>query len=248
MGLDSAGHGSRRWAGKRTVIALGAAAVLALALLYASLAPVEKTGPAQPIRFSHRAHVGLMTCEFCHEYYRTRQVAGRPDLFRCMLCHAYGVSDQPEADKLRRMAETQQRLAWRRVTRLPPHVRFSHQRHVAVGKVDCAACHGAIARTTAPPARPLVAIRMNFCLDCHRSAAVQLTAGSLQALQGDALSRSQREALRALQHKRFRSGEAFLAALAGLAGSLPAEAERGRIVEALTPAGPVTTDCAACHR
>jgi len=45
---------------------------------------------------------------------------------------------------------------------------YSHRRHVVVAKIPCETCHGAIARTSAPPARPLVKIRMKFCIGCHQ--------------------------------------------------------------------------------
>ncbi len=202
----------------------------------------------QPIQFNHQAHVKVTGCVLCHRFYETREVAGRPELVRCMLCHAYPVTDKPEAEKLRALAEKGQPIPWVRLTRLPRHVRFSHQRHVVGGKLECSACHGDIAQTTAPPAGPLISITMQFCLDCHRSQTVQIPPAGLEALKEAQLGQDLLEALRKQGRKRFRSPGELLAALAQGTGSEPKDAEKQLIVEQLHPAQLVTRDCFACHR
>lgn len=227
----------------------------------------------QPIQFNHRVHVKKEPCKTCHRFYETRQVAGRPDLFICMECHTNPVTDKAEEEILRKLADDGQPLRWKRLTRLPPHVRFSHQRHIVVGKVECAACHGAIAQTTAPPDEPLVTIDMNFCQDCHRSRKVYLNRDAIKAIEetgeqevsGDTLA-----TLISLRNKRFSSSGDFLAGL-HRALNTPSEEDTGQeeeeateateatgsvtlpaaeeeiILKHLRPARPVTVDCIACH-
>lgn len=234
---------AQRPAGTRLVQVLAVPIVLAGVMI---LCARPSSAQQQPIQFNHQVHVKQMTCIFCHRFYETREVAGRPELFRCMLCHAYPVSESPEAKKLRQFADERQPLAWVRLTRVAPFVRFSHQRHVVAGKVACAACHGDIARTTAPPAAPLVPISMNFCLNCHRSKAVQLDASAVQTLKADNLATGLVEALQDVEHKRFHSSGDLLAAVSQLAPL--GDAERRLIAGQVRPADPVTTDCFACHR
>ncbi|HKJ00316.1 MAG TPA: cytochrome c3 family protein [bacterium] len=202
----------------------------------------------QPVRFSHAIHTKLMTCEFCHQYYPTRDVAGRPALVRCMMCHAYPVTTNPEAEKLQQFAADKREIPWVRLTRLPDFVHFSHQRHVVVGKVECKTCHGGIAQLTAPPTAPLVTIRMQFCLNCHQSRAVELTDRSLQALQADDLSPAVRQALPDFENKRFPTGADLIGALTQAVGAAPAGAERQQILGQVQAAPPVTSDCIGCHR
>lgn len=203
--------------------------------------------PQQPIAFNHQVHVKQMACVFCHRFYETREFAGRPEVSRCMLCHAYPVTKSPEAEKLREYAAKQQPIPWVRLTRLQPFVRFSHQRHVVVGKVDCASCHGGIAATTAPPSAPLVTITMQLCLDCHTSRAVQLDPGAAQTLKAEDLRKGLLDSVQELQRKRFPSNGDFLARMGQLSGPL-SEAEARVITRQLHPAHPVSTDCFACHR
>ncbi len=220
-----------------------------LLLVSALITPTHAVpAPRQPVEFSHQVHVKRMTCIFCHRLYETQEVAGRPEVFRCMLCHRAEVTPDPEAKKLRALAEQHRPLAWVRLTRVPPFVRFSHQRHVAIGKVDCVACHGEIAQTTAPPAAPLISISMQFCLDCHRSPKLQLSAESVQALNGQDLQQRLLRAASELQHKRFGSSAALLESLSQQTGGPLSERERQAVSREIHPAAPVTTDCFACHR
>lgn len=225
----------------RSMLMLGLSGVFLLGAL--SVATAE-----QPIQFNHRVHVNQMTCIFCHRLYETREMAGRPELFRCMLCHAYPVSKSPEAQKLHTLAGKERELAWIRLTRVAPFVRFSHQRHVVVGKVDCAACHGDIAQSTQPPSAPLVPINMQLCLDCHRAKMLQLAPDVLRALQSEQLSKHLLAAVKSLEGKRFRSSAELLGTLAKVSGAAPTEADDRLITGQLRPAKPVTTDCFACHR
>jgi predicted CXXCH cytochrome family protein len=212
-----------------------------------ALPGTAQAGPAQPISFNHQVHVKQMTCIFCHRLYESREMAGRPELSRCMLCHAYPVSKSPEADKLRALAAKQEQIPWVRLTRVQPFVRFSHQRHVVVGKVECVSCHGDIAATTVPPRDPLVAINMQLCLDCHTSKTVQLAPGAPQALKAQNLRKRVLDEVLELERKRFHSSQEFLAKITRVAGPL-SQAEERMVARQLHPARPVSTDCFACHR
>jgi predicted CXXCH cytochrome family protein len=240
---EDAGLRRRLW-----IVAIGAIGGVAMLLGFLFVPNSIRPAPPQPVQFGHEAHVKLMACDFCHRLYETSEMAGRPELFRCMLCHAYPVTDKPEAQHLRALAEQGRPLPWVRLTRLLPFVRFSHQRHVVVGQVDCQSCHGDIAQAAAPPRAPLVSITMQFCLDCHRAKAQQLAPGAVKTLQADALDAELLEAVQALARKRFQSPAELRAALTRSAGQAPMDADAQRIAGLLRPANPVTTDCFACHR
>jgi hypothetical protein len=234
-------------AGRRAAISLAGIVAVGL-LLTGLLAGAQAPVTGQPVQFNHQRHVKQMTCVFCHRFYEVREVAGRPELSRCMLCHAYRAADDPEAKKLGRLADKRQPLPWIRHTRVIPSVRFSHQRHVVVGKVECGTCHGNIAQLTAPPTEPLVPITMQFCLDCHLAEAVRIDQQALDALNGGNLRPEVLEALTTMKGARYRSNGEFLAVLNRMAGGLPPEAKKNLILAQLQPAGAVTTDCIACHR
>jgi hypothetical protein len=202
----------------------------------------------QPIRFNHQVHVKKEPCATCHRYVQTREAAGRPDLSICLECHTNPVGKSPEEEKLRQLARENLPLRWTRLYRVPKHVRFSHQRHVAVGKIECETCHGNIAGTTAPPEEPLVRIAMEFCLACHRSEGLRLTGAALQALRGGEMEAGRIELLLPLENKRFRSAGELSQALRRLAPEAFPESEVQAILARLLPAGPVSTDCIACHR
>lgn len=248
---DSAVQNSGRRPRKRASRIVAVQAWLAGVLLTLTLPVLFIAQPVaaapQPIQFNHQLHVQRMNCIFCHRFYQTREVAGKPELSRCMLCHAYRKGESAEEKKLGDFVNTHRQLPWTRVTRVAPFVRFSHQRHVGVGKVDCAACHGSIAQTTKPPEDPLVPISMQFCMDCHRAQALRFASNSAAAL-GTGLSKKLLEGLQGLEHKRFRSRADALTAVARIAEAPLSEADQRVIADQLQPAPPVTTDCFACHR
>ena len=228
--------------------ALGLTALALLAAIVA-LSPIRQAlALQQPIRFNHQVHVKKEPCTTCHRTVLTGEVAGRPDLSICMECHTNPVTESPEEEKLRQLAGEHRPLRWERLYQVPKHVRFSHQRHVAVGKIDCANCHGDIAGTTAPAAQPLVQINMAFCLDCHRSSGLRLTEAAFKALRAGALDAERTELLVPLENKRFRSERDLAEALRRIAPDGFSEGEVQSIRAQLRPAGPVTTDCIACHR
>lgn len=123
----------------------------------------------QPIAFNHRAHVASaqIECSQCHAYFSQGAHSGLPDAEVCMACHSESLTQNPEEAKLRDTFQRGQPIVFRKLFHLPPHVYYSHRRHVVLGKLECAGCHGDIANSESPPSRPLVRISMNFCLECH---------------------------------------------------------------------------------
>lgn len=121
---------------------------------------------AQPVDFSHARHRG-MACAVCHEGAEVSARAGIPPGDTCLKCHATAPRGMHAA--LWSEVERGGRLPWIRVSRVPDHVYFSHRRHVALAKLDCASCHADIGQSTAPPARAPLRLDMDACLKCHRT-------------------------------------------------------------------------------
>ncbi|MEW5982123.1 MAG: cytochrome c3 family protein [Acidobacteriota bacterium] len=129
----------------------------------------------QPIQFNHQKHVQTvgLDCSTCHQYYTERQHSGLPALALCQTCHGEPVTDSPEERKLIELAASSSPPEFKKLFRLPDHTFYSHRRHVSVAKLPCETCHGDIAATTEPPARPLLRVTMETCTDCHAQQTVQ---------------------------------------------------------------------------
>jgi hypothetical protein len=84
-----------------------------------------------------------------------------------MTCHRGAVTDNPEEEKVRAYAERGVEIPWRRAFLLPAHVFFSHRRHVVLGGLKCATCHGAVEQESRPLLRPAIALDMDGCMACH---------------------------------------------------------------------------------
>jgi hypothetical protein len=147
------------------LLAAGAVGAPAVFALFGSRPPI-----VQPVAFNHRLHVedNGLACVDCHIYVTTQTFAGLPRVEKCLECHEEAQTESPEEEKIRQAAADGRELAWNRIYQIPDHVYSSHRRHVVAGKLACAECHGPIAETTSPPARPLNDISMDFCMDCHR--------------------------------------------------------------------------------
>lgn len=128
----------------------------------------------QPIAYNHRLHTQdlSISCVTCHRGVETAERAGRPSLARCVECHESAITDNPEEHKIQQYAAAGQEIPWRRLTRLPDHVYFSHRRHVVAGKIECGTCHGPMELEAAPPPRALRPIRMSTCMQCHERSGV----------------------------------------------------------------------------
>ncbi len=127
----------------------------------------------QPIAFNHAKHIenGLQ-CTDCHAGVATEIHATLPGLDTCMNCHQAALTQSPEEAKIRALAAAGKDVAWQQLTQMPPHVFFSHRRHVTVAKLACDQCHGPVEKSTAPPPRALRTITMNTCLSCHQQKGV----------------------------------------------------------------------------
>lgn len=231
-----------------SVVGLTVLGVLAVAGVFFVLGGTPGASLEQPIRFNHKAHLKKEPCKTCHRFYTSREVAGRPRLAICMECHTNPVTKSAEEEKLRDISERKGELAWVRITRVPRHVRFSHQRHVVAGKVPCRTCHGAIAEATEPPARPLVDITMDFCIGCHRARKVWLAREVFQLLAEAAVEPELIAELGELRYRRFATAEKLLTAVEGVAKNRLGGANLKLLKGGIRPAPPVLVDCIACHR
>lgn len=173
------GGAARRWMHAALALA-GAALAAATAVVWSGAAAQEPEGSApaeiadagetaaggQPIAFSHARHVEQadIDCRFCHTYAGRGPVAGIPSVERCAGCHRGILTERPEIVKVLDYWERQAPIPWLRVHDLPDYVRFSHKAHVRVG-VDCAECHGDVARMDA--AVQVESLSMGWCVDCH---------------------------------------------------------------------------------
>lgn len=62
-------------------------------------------------------------------------------------------------------------IEWIRIHNLPDHVYFNHSQHVAVGGVECQACHGAVEEMDVVEQH--APLSMGWCINCHRESEVK---------------------------------------------------------------------------
>ena len=140
------------------------------------LGRTQDYAPDQPIKFSHKVHVGdnKIDCKYCHHTAEFSKSAGIPAMELCMNCHVLvreGThSGKFEIAKVVEAHETQKPVAWTRIHNLPDHVFFSHAQHVGVAKVDCNQCHGAVEEMDIM--RQHSDLSMGWCINCHRDTKV----------------------------------------------------------------------------
>jgi menaquinone reductase, multiheme cytochrome c subunit len=139
---------------------------------------VRRPSARQPIAFNHAKHVkdNDLACSTCHEYYEKQAFSGLPTSEVCASCHLEPQGKSEEERKLVRLLKAGAPLEWKPLFLQPPHVYYSHRRHVMVAKIDCSVCHGGIAQTSFPPTR-VRKLRMADCIGCHekRGAPTQCT-------------------------------------------------------------------------
>ena len=135
-----------------------------MAPAYAAQEPVS-----QPIRFSHKHHVGDdgLDCRYCHTSVEKSSFAGMPSTQICLTCHSQLFRDSPELAPLHASIRTDTPIRWNRVYDLPDFVYFDHSIHVSKG-VACMECHGRVDQM--PLMLRKEALDMQWCLGCHRSA------------------------------------------------------------------------------
>src|SRR5574342_1082462 len=124
----------------------------------------------QPIAYNHQVHVkGLeIACEYCHESSRHGEIAGLPGLAVCAGCHQDANGTSPGERAVVEAVRAGKEIPWMRIYELPRHVYFTHRRHVALARIACERCPGEMGAQSTPPRRPLVALTMAACLQCHR--------------------------------------------------------------------------------
>ncbi len=148
----------------------------------------DAPGPMQPIPFSHAWHAGKyeIECLYCHTGTDRSQAAGVPSVELCMGCHSqfqYGNDEEgntlePEGIQvLKQYWENKEPIPWQQIHRLPEHVQFRHNRHVAAG-VECQTCHGPVETMDKlyltedtvwwPWLLPSKKLEMGWCIQCHR--------------------------------------------------------------------------------
>ena len=161
----------------------------------------------QPINFPHTVHASTLQldrvaadgqtmeglgldCTFCHRTVTTQANAGVPPVGFCATCHqVIGAADNVELTILRDAADIigddgAQAVNWKRVHRLPDHVRFVHEPHIRYltqnptkiqnttdGVTEgpsgvCSTCHGNVAAMQ--QVEQVESLKMGQCVDCHR--------------------------------------------------------------------------------
>lgn len=128
----------------------------------------------QPIRYNHKIHiedVGL-TCADCHIHTRDQARASIPNIEICVDCHDEAGGDNIEAGKVGEYVEQQKKIPWVQIHKIMDYAYFSHRRHVVLGQLECAQCHGDVGAREKPFSKPFVEIKMAWCLDCHEQRAV----------------------------------------------------------------------------
>jgi hypothetical protein len=154
----------------------------AACLSHAAAGDPEAPGPAQPIQFSHKHHAGLyqIDCLYCHSGTERSRAAGVPSVEVCMGCHAQFPASYDELEGIRTLKQhwqTREPIPWQQVHRVPEHVKFRHNRHLAAG-VECQRCHGPVQEMDKlaltpdtvwwPWLLPAQKLEMGWCVQCHR--------------------------------------------------------------------------------
>lgn len=198
------------WANKNKILVGLSSLVILLTILITlgneghRVGVFEGYNPSQPIEFDHSVHAGKaeINCVYCHNSAEKSRHAGIPSVNVCMNCHKdikKGKNTGTEeiakiheaagfdADKLQYTSEGSP-IVWNKVHNLPDHVYFNHSQHVAVGKLDCAQCHGdvkniktgqvatmeelnAVEENAIKFTKPT--LTMGWCLDCHNQIGIQ---------------------------------------------------------------------------
>lgn len=139
-------------------------------------------GPMQPIPFSHAHHAGMyqVPCLYCHAGTDRSAAAGVPPVELCMGCHLQFPREYDELEGIRILKKhwaDQTPIEWQQIHRLPEHVKFRHNRHVAFG-IACQTCHGPVEKLDklylvpdtrmGPSLLPTAKLEMGWCINCHR--------------------------------------------------------------------------------
>jgi cytochrome c553 len=163
-----------------TIILIGVAIIAEITYKEATaLGRQQYYQPDQPIWFSHKIHAeqNQIDCMYCHTTVEDSKHAGFPSVGLCMNCHNVvregKITGRTEIDKIHAAWESGQPVEWIKIHNLPDHVYFNHAQHVAVGKMDCAQCHGPVEKMD--EVMQVENLSMGWCIDCHRTTEVQFT-------------------------------------------------------------------------
>jgi len=145
--------------------------------------------PVQPIKFSHQIHAGVnqIECQYCHGGAFKSKNASIPSANVCMNCHNtvtasdhYDGEISPEIAKIyravdynpetREYGDNPKPIEWVRIHNLPDFAYFNHSQHVVVAGVECQTCHGPV--ETMEEVYQYSPLTMKWCVDCHRTTAV----------------------------------------------------------------------------
>jgi mono/diheme cytochrome c family protein len=132
----------------------------------------EGYAPKQPIAYSHKVHAGdyQIDCNYCHTGVTKSKNANIPSPNICLNCHSSitegTTTGTVEIDKIFAAVENNKPIEWVRVHNLPDLAYFSHEQHVAVGKIACQTCHGPIEEMEV--VRQYSNLTMGWCINCHR--------------------------------------------------------------------------------
>lgn len=144
--------------------------------------------PDQPIKFSHKLHVGQnkIDCRYCHSGAEKSKNAGIPSSNVCMNCHKY-VQQGPKygTEEISKIYKAigwdpskgaytgeQKPVEWVRIHNLPDLAYFNHSQHVKVGQVACETCHGPVGEME--EMYQFSPLTMGWCINCHRTTEVKM--------------------------------------------------------------------------
>ncbi len=138
---------------------------------------VIRQNSAQPIAFNHSLHTSKgIGCVFCHRYVETMARATIPNIEVCGGCHdpVTPLTDPVSAEekKLGVYIEEKKKIPWLKIYMVPDFVYFSHQRHVAIGQLQCTVCHDDMTKRIKPLSKQLIKIKMKSCINCHKKSQV----------------------------------------------------------------------------
>jgi c(7)-type cytochrome triheme protein len=119
------------------------------------------------LRTNLREKPMIRPCVGCHRNVIRGHNASIPNIEICIACHKEPISENPEEAKLVVHINNSERINWIRVNNyIKGDTHFSHERHVAMGNVDCRECHGNVDKISKPFALK-TNLKMENCMDCH---------------------------------------------------------------------------------
>lgn len=144
--------------------------------------------PEQPIKFSHKLHVGQngISCVYCHSGAEKSRHANIPSPNVCMNCHKYvqqgPVYGKTEIAKIYEALDydpntgtygpNPKPIQWVQVHNLPDLAYFNHAQHVTVAGLECQTCHGAVEEMDV--VKQVSPLTMGWCIQCHRDTEVKM--------------------------------------------------------------------------